>query len=187
MYTPYGPIWEANASAEPATVTVRLLMDGIEAARATLLLTAWDNGHVILTYTPDLTGVIFDITDAAAASERRVLLSNTKDSQNAPLAPYPFFQGLLARDRVVPIGLRTYVDGIATSGVAVTLRILDPPDLSPYIIGATGGNRQLAPHSRTTATTSEPSSRLSVEPASLQTAMVPIRRPPARRDTSRPS
>lgn len=137
--TPYGWLWAPNESAEPATVTMRLLMDGTEAARATLLLSTWDNGHVILTYTPDLTGVVFDITDVAAAPDRRVLLSNTKDSANAPLAPYPFFQGLLARDRVVPIGLRTYVNGIATSGVAVTLRLLDPPDLSPYIVGVAGG------------------------------------------------
>jgi len=87
--------------------------------------------------------VRFDIKDTTAANDRRVLLSNshTLPGGMAHDYPYPLFQQFVAQDKLIPIGLRIIVDGVATSGVSVELRVLDPPDIAPYITGVPGGQR----------------------------------------------
>jgi len=83
--------------------------------------------------------VKFDISDTAPAQDRRVLLSNMHIGPGgAPDYLYPHFQQLLARDAAIPLNLRTIYNGSATPGVAVTLRISDPADASPYVAGGPG-------------------------------------------------
>ena len=83
--------------------------------------------------------VIFDITDKTPPDDRRVLLSNTHvDAAGTPVYPYPHYQNLLARDRAILVNLRTTVNYAPTSGIQVTLRVIDPADPSPYVAGGTG-------------------------------------------------
>src|SRR5947209_4044166 len=72
-----------------------------------------------------LTGnlIKFDITDSTPPDDRRVLLSNThRDAAGAPLYAYPHYQNLLAKDGVIPVNVRTIIDGVPTSGIQVTLK-----------------------------------------------------------------
>lgn len=81
----------------------------------------------------------FDITNAASPTDRRVLISNLNTGPGGtPNYPYPQFQALLARDKVIPVNLRTIYNAAATSGIDVTLTVIDPADPSPYIAGGTG-------------------------------------------------
>jgi hypothetical protein len=76
----------------------------------------------------------FGITDYTPEADRRVLQSNLHTGY-----PYPHYQALLAQDAVIPMSLRTVLDGVQTSGASVTLSFIDPPDRSPYIVGPPGG------------------------------------------------
>lgn len=85
------------------------------------------------------TSVDFDITNATPSADRRVLLSNMSTNlAGVPNYPYPRLQALLARDKVIPVNLRTIENGAATSGIPVTLRVIDPADPSAYVAGGTG-------------------------------------------------
>jgi len=75
----------------------------------------------------------FSITDSTPEDDRRVLQSNLH-----PGYPYPHYQALLAQDAVIPMSLRTVLDGVQTSGATVTLSFIDPPDRSPYMAGPSG-------------------------------------------------
>jgi len=89
----------------------------------------------------------FDITDTTPADDRRVLLSNLHHSPGTtmPQFPYPLYQGRLAKDAAIPIDLRILYGGVGTSGVPVTLRIIDPPDPSEYIVGTANWQGQPVP------------------------------------------
>jgi hypothetical protein len=76
----------------------------------------------------------FDITDSTPAEDRRVLLSNMNvGPAGFPNYTYPRFQGFLSRDKMIPVAIRTLVDGVGTAGIPVTLEIADPADPSPYM------------------------------------------------------
>jgi len=89
----------------------------------------------------------FDITNTTPADDRRVLLSNLHHSPGTtmPQFPYPLYQGRLAKDAAIPIDLRILYGGVGTSGVPVTLRIIDPPDPSEYIVGTANWQGQPVP------------------------------------------
>jgi hypothetical protein len=79
----------------------------------------------------------FDIIEGAG--DRRVLLSNLNTNLfGTPNYPWPFYQQFLSRPREIPVNMRTIVDGAATPGVSVDLRIVDPADKARYIAGGPG-------------------------------------------------
>lgn len=84
-----------------------------------------------------LNEIRFDITSTTPANDRRVLLSNTHvtPGTTTPVYPYPQYQALLAKDRAIPMNLRIFYNAAPTAGVPVTLKIIDPPDPSAYVIG----------------------------------------------------
>jgi hypothetical protein len=83
--------------------------------------------------------VRFDITDSTAEEDRRVLLSNLNvNGAGVPNFPYPRIQAFLSRDKIIPIGLRTLYNSVATPGVDVSLKVIDPADPSPYVAGGAG-------------------------------------------------
>ncbi len=135
---PNGAVW-ALRPPTPTNFTMILRLDGVELTRTNFTLVDWGGSHLVFSYTPEATEVKFDILDAAPANDRRILLTNPRDTNNLPYRPYPWFQRLLSRDSAIGIGLRTYVNGVPTSGIPVTLRVVDPPDPSQYIVGVPGG------------------------------------------------
>jgi len=82
--------------------------------------------------------VKFDIPDvtqpsSASLNSTRILLSNKDLSYK-----YPDYEGLLGKDRAIPIDFRVLKDGIAVSNVDVTIRVTDPADPSQYMVGGSG-------------------------------------------------
>lgn len=71
-------------------------------------------------------------------TSERVLLSNLNKTGTAPNYQYPHYQQLLARDKAIFVTLRTIYRGRATAGIPVVVKVLDPPDRSPYIAGGQG-------------------------------------------------
>lgn len=141
---PNGPEW-VYRGITPTNFTMVLRQDGTEITRRTFTISDYGGGHLVLSYTPGATEPTFDLNDYAPLNDRRVLLVNPRDTSGALLQPYPWFQRFLSRDRAIPIGLRTYVNGVPTPGVAVTLKVLDPPDKSEYVVGVAGGQPAPSP------------------------------------------
>jgi hypothetical protein len=86
-------------------------------------------GNVVKFDMPEVTPPV----SPTITNSRRVLISNKDLSYS-----YPDYQGLLAKDRAIPIDLRILKDGVAVSGVPVTLTITDPADPSEYVVGGPG-------------------------------------------------
>ncbi|HEV8432682.1 MAG TPA: hypothetical protein VGR95_04660 [Thermoanaerobaculia bacterium] len=81
----------------------------------------------------------FDINDNVPASDREVLLSNTHVGPDGiPDTPYPHYQAFLAKDKQIPVDLRIIYNGAQTSGITVTMSVIDPPDPAPYVAGGSG-------------------------------------------------
>lgn len=89
----------------------------------------------------------FDITNDTPPNDRRVLLSNTHSAApgGAPNYSYPHYQDLLAKDAAIPVNLRIFYNAAPTSGIPVTLKIIDPPDPSEYIVGSQSWQGQPVP------------------------------------------
>src|ERR1051325_1854946 len=89
----------------------------------------------------------FDITDATPANDRRVLLSNAHllHGTNTPQFDYPYYQNLLRKDRAIAVNLRTLYGNVGRADIPVTLRIIDPPDPSEYIVGGPNWQGQPVP------------------------------------------
>ncbi|HXG59036.1 MAG TPA: hypothetical protein VNL91_08425 [Thermoanaerobaculia bacterium] len=76
---------------------------------------------------------------SSGIDDTRILLSNVPPGlSGVPSYGYPRFQSFLGRDAAIPVGLRTIKNGVATPGVPVVLKVLDPPDRSPYVAGGPG-------------------------------------------------
>jgi hypothetical protein len=105
------------------------LAEGTELQIITGVQCNTDQGGYV-TATVHLPGTIeFNVTDSAPESERRVLLSNLE-----PGYAYPHFQTIGGQDGMVPMYLRTRNgSGQLESGRTVYLRVLDPPDVAPYM------------------------------------------------------
>jgi hypothetical protein len=92
-----------------------------------------------------LNNIKFDIN--ADTDDSRVILSNSYVAPftSTPYFPYPHYQGLLAKDRAIPVDFRVYYNAAPASGVQVDLTIIDPADTSKYLTGNAGDNKGPAP------------------------------------------